>query len=123
MIDWVVCVHGTLHLQMIGTKYQTCMGLGQNIPKAASWTEVGLLCQQELAGLKGTRAAISLFLEAADVATPLIRAAFAAVADVLTFLLTRLIGRALGLIYYGIRQSLAPQGRQRIPQEPAGSLP
>ena len=43
-----------------------------------------------------------------DVATPLVRAAFLRASAFASWLLIALIGRGLGLIYRGIRQSLYP---------------
>ena len=48
----------------------------------------------------------SLFLELSDIAMPLIRAVISKVSDAISFFLVCLIGRSLGLIYTGIRQSL-----------------
>ncbi|RVW64264.1 hypothetical protein CK203_052256 [Vitis vinifera] len=48
----------------------------------------------------------SLFLELSDITMPLIRAIFTKVSDAVSFFLVCLIGRSLGLIYTGIRQSL-----------------
>ncbi|KAH7517527.1 hypothetical protein FEM48_Zijuj09G0074400 [Ziziphus jujuba var. spinosa] len=48
----------------------------------------------------------SLFLELSDISMPLIRAVVNKVSNALSFFLVTLIGRSLGLIYTGIRQSL-----------------
>lgn len=48
----------------------------------------------------------SLFLELSDIAMPLVRTVIAKVSDAISFFLVSLIGRSLGLIYTGIRQSL-----------------
>ncbi|KAA8543471.1 hypothetical protein F0562_021034 [Nyssa sinensis] len=61
---------------------------------------------KELRALTGWRYYFSLFLELADIAMPLIRTIFAKVSDAISFFLVFLIGRSLGLIYTGIRQSL-----------------
>lgn len=61
---------------------------------------------KELRALDGWRYYFSLFLELADITMPLIRTLFAKVSDAISFLLVSLIGRSLGLIYTGIRQSL-----------------
>ena len=52
----------------------------------------------------------SLLLEAADVVGPLLRRAGRRLGDALSFLLVQLIGRALGLVARGVRQSVAPGG-------------
>lgn len=48
----------------------------------------------------------SLFLELSDISMPLVRAVIDKVSKALSFFLVCLIGRSLGLIYTGIRQSL-----------------
>ncbi|KAH7576333.1 hypothetical protein JRO89_XS01G0037900 [Xanthoceras sorbifolium] len=49
---------------------------------------------------------ISLFLELSDISMPFIRAVFDKISDAISFFFVCLIGRSLGLIYTGIRQSL-----------------
>lgn len=61
---------------------------------------------KELRALTGWRYYFSLFLELSDITMPLIRAIFTKVSDAVSFFLVCLIGRSLGLIYTGIRQSL-----------------
>ncbi|CAA7390522.1 unnamed protein product [Spirodela intermedia] len=61
---------------------------------------------KELRALTGWRYYFSLFLELSDVAMPLFRVVFTKGREVVSFLLTCLVGRSLGLIYAGIRQSL-----------------
>ncbi|VFR00528.1 unnamed protein product [Cuscuta campestris] len=61
---------------------------------------------KELRSLSGWRYYFSLFLELSDIAMPLIRTVIAKVSDAISFFLVCLIGRSLGLIYTGIRQSL-----------------
>jgi hypothetical protein len=61
---------------------------------------------RELRALIGWRYYFSLFLELADITMPVIRTIFAKVSDAVSFFLVCLIGRSLGLIYTGIRQSL-----------------
>lgn len=61
---------------------------------------------KELRALTGWRYYFSLLLELADITMPLIRTVFAKVSDAISFFLVSLIGRSLGLIYTGIRQSL-----------------
>lgn len=48
----------------------------------------------------------SLFLELSDISMPFIRALFDKISNAISFFLVCLIGRSLGLIYTGIRQSL-----------------
>lgn len=48
----------------------------------------------------------SLFLELSDIGMPFIKAVINKVSDAISFFLVSLIGRSLGLIYTGIRQSL-----------------
>ncbi|PIA40176.1 hypothetical protein AQUCO_02500107v1 [Aquilegia coerulea] len=61
---------------------------------------------KELRSLNGWRYYYSLYLEFSDITMPLIRVTFAKVSSAISFLLVCLVGRSLGLIYSGIRQSL-----------------
>lgn len=61
---------------------------------------------KELRALTGWRYYFSLFLELSDITAPVIRTFFKKVSDAISFFLVCLIGRSLGLIYTGIRQSL-----------------
>lgn len=61
---------------------------------------------KELRALKGWRYYFSLFLELSDISMPIIRAVFDKISNAISFFLVCLIGRSLGLIYTGIRQSL-----------------
>ncbi|KAL8208410.1 hypothetical protein R6Q57_007822 [Mikania cordata] len=61
---------------------------------------------KELRGLMGWRYYFSLYLEMADIAMPIVRTLVAKISDAISFFLVCLIGRSLGLIYTGIRQSL-----------------
>ncbi|KAG2712026.1 hypothetical protein I3760_04G105400 [Carya illinoinensis] len=61
---------------------------------------------KELRALRGWRYYFSLLLELSDISMPLIRAVIDKVSDAISFFLVSLIGRSLGLIYTGIRQSL-----------------
>lgn len=61
---------------------------------------------KELRALTGWRYYFSLLLEFGDIALPVIRAFIAKVSEAISFFLVCLIGRSLGLIYTGIRQSL-----------------
>uniref|UniRef100_A0A5B7A9R6 Uncharacterized protein n=1 Tax=Davidia involucrata TaxID=16924 RepID=A0A5B7A9R6_DAVIN len=71
-----------------------------------SYISVPVKRTKELRALIGWRYYFSLFLELADIAMPLIRTIFAKVSDAISFFLVCLIGRSVGLIYTGIRQSL-----------------
>ncbi|XP_057437032.1 uncharacterized protein LOC130729332 [Lotus japonicus] len=61
---------------------------------------------KELRALTGWRYYFSLFLELSDITMPLIRAVVDKASEAISFFLVSLIGRSLGLIYTGIRQSL-----------------
>ncbi|XP_057985082.1 uncharacterized protein LOC110671825 isoform X2 [Hevea brasiliensis] len=61
---------------------------------------------KELRALTGWRYYFSLYLELSDISMPLIRAIINKVSNAISFFLVSLIGRSLGLIYSGIRQSL-----------------
>ena len=74
---------------------------------------------QELAALRGWRYAASLALEAGDVAGPLLSGLLARASAFASWLLVRLIGRSLGLVYRGVRQSLAPRRPPPPPVAPA----
>lgn len=69
---------------------------------------------QELEALMGWKYTVSFMLEAADMVLPIFRSCMARVSAAISWLLVKLIGRALGLIYRGVKQSLVPrQPRQR----------
>lgn len=61
---------------------------------------------KELRALTGWRYYFSLFLEFSDISMPIVRAVIEKVSNAISFFLVSLIGRSLGLIYTGIRQSL-----------------
>ena len=60
----------------------------------------------ELAQVKGVRLIVSMFLEFADVVVPVAQSALRSVKDFSSWLLVTLIGRSLGLVYRGIRESM-----------------
>ncbi|KAK6940543.1 hypothetical protein RJ641_030074 [Dillenia turbinata] len=60
----------------------------------------------ELRALTGWGYYFSLFLELSDIGMPIIKAVLANVSSAISFFLVSLIGRSLGLIFTGIRQSL-----------------
>ena len=72
---------------------------------------------QELEALRGWRSGVSFMLELGDVAAPLLRSLFARVSAAISWLLVTLIGRSLGLVFRGVRESLGRGGR------PAGQRP
>ncbi|KAI3801133.1 hypothetical protein L1987_29236 [Smallanthus sonchifolius] len=61
---------------------------------------------KELRALVGWRYYYSLYLEMTDITMPFVRTLVAKISDAVSFFLVCLIGRSLGLIYTGIRQSL-----------------
>lgn len=61
---------------------------------------------KELQALTGWRYYFSLFLEFSDIATPLVKTLFDKARNAVSFFLMCMIGRSLGLIFSGIRQSL-----------------
>ncbi|GMI66389.1 hypothetical protein like AT5G48830 [Hibiscus trionum] len=61
---------------------------------------------KELRALTGWRYYVSLFLEFSDICLPMVRVVIDKVSNAISFFLVCLIGRSLGLIYTGIRQSL-----------------
>ena len=63
---------------------------------------------QELEALKGWQQLLSLGMEAVDFAVPLLRRAGQQMGEAVSWLLVRFLGRALGLLFRGIRQSLVP---------------
>ena len=82
-----------------------------------------VLVMQELEAMTGWKYAVSFLLEAADVVLPIFRSCMARVSAAISWLLVKLIGRALGLIYRGVKQSLAPQRPQQRQQPRAESAP
>ena len=64
---------------------------------------------QELEALTGWKYSVSFMLEAADMILPIFRSCMARVSAAISWLLVKLIGRALGLIYRGVKQSLVPR--------------
>ncbi|XP_010482149.1 PREDICTED: uncharacterized protein LOC104760863 isoform X1 [Camelina sativa] len=61
---------------------------------------------KELKALSGWRYYFSLFLELSDIGMPIIRVVLDKVSSIISFFLVTLIGRSVGLIFTGIRQSL-----------------
>lgn len=61
---------------------------------------------KELRALTGWRYIYSLYLEVSDIVGPLLEIFVKKLGEAVSFLLVRLIGRSLGLIFEGIRQSV-----------------
>ncbi|XP_010547068.1 PREDICTED: uncharacterized protein LOC104818953 isoform X2 [Tarenaya hassleriana] len=61
---------------------------------------------KELKALSGWRYYFSLFLELSDISMPIIRIGLEKFSSIVSFFLVTLIGRSVGLIFTGIRQSL-----------------
>ncbi|XP_043805699.1 uncharacterized protein LOC110630227 isoform X4 [Manihot esculenta] len=81
------------------------------VPSSFNYIFIGQLSMpvkrtNELRALTGWRYYFSLCLEFLDISMPLIRAIIDKVSNAVSFFLVSLIGRSLGLIYSGIRQSL-----------------
>jgi len=67
---------------------------------------ISICRHSELDQVKGLRLVMSLFLEVADVVVPVARAALNNLQKFTSWLLVTLIGRSLGLVYRGIRESM-----------------
>lgn len=61
---------------------------------------------RELRALKGWKYYFSLILELSDIAVPMVKVVVSQVRNAISFFLVSLIGRSVGLVYTGIRQSL-----------------
>lgn len=68
---------------------------------------------QELSALRGARYATALVLEAADMAAPFLREFWRRASAGVVWLLVSIIGRAVGLIYLGIKKSTHASGTSR----------
>ncbi|KAL4571918.1 hypothetical protein LXL04_018685 [Taraxacum kok-saghyz] len=75
-------------------------------PAVITCVDVPVKRIKELRGLVGWRYYFSLYLELSDIAMPFVRTLATKISDAVSFFLVSLIGRSLGLIYTGIRQSL-----------------
>lgn len=83
----------------------------QAIPSALNCVQIKKMSltvkrTRELQALTGWRYYFSLFLEFSDVALPLLKAVVDKARSAVSFFLTYMIGRSLGLVFSGIRQSL-----------------
>lgn len=76
---------------------------------------------QELEALNGWKYTVSLLLEAGDIALPIFKSCMARVSAAISWLLVKLIGRALGLIYRGVKQSLVPQRPKQRKAKPSSA--
>lgn len=72
---------------------------------------------QELEKLQGLKYLYSLLLEALDVATPVLSAMLTRAGNAVSWLLVTLIGRSLGLVYRGVKQSLSGSPRKPSHQD------
>lgn len=69
--------------------------------------------RHELDSLKGWRLLVSIALEAADVGFPIIRAFVVRLSGIASIVLAQLIGRGLGLVFRGVRESLRRDEREK----------
>ncbi len=74
---------------------------------------------QELDDLKGWRGAVSFVLEFGDIAAPLLRSLFSRLGAAVSWLLVTLIGRSLGLVFRGVRESFAGRSGKQQAKESA----
>ena len=72
--------------------------------------KISVCRHSELARVTGARMLMSMFLEFADVIVPVARAALNNVKNFTSWLLVTLIGRSLGLVYRGIKESMNGTG-------------
>lgn len=73
----------------------------------------------ELAALSGWRATLSTCMELGDVLAPVAAGIVDRLSSFVSWLLVSLIGRGLGLIYRGVRQSMAGGGKGGAGQDDA----
>ena len=72
--------------------------------------KISVCRHSELAKVTGARQLMSMFLEFSDVVVPVARAALNNVKNFTSWLLVTLIGRSLGLVYRGIKESMNGSG-------------
>ncbi|KAG6426806.1 hypothetical protein SASPL_111040 [Salvia splendens] len=110
-----VALHQWLHQNMAAVasmyedRFDLCILESQLIESRGNETEnisLPVKRTKELRALVGWRYYFSLFLELADITMPIVKTIVAKVSDAISFFLVSLIGRSLGLIYSGIRNSL-----------------
>ncbi|EAZ93205.1 DUF3685 domain-containing protein [Crocosphaera chwakensis] len=90
------------------------------------FTEKGIDCtfvyyprQQELESLRGLRWAVTILLEIRDAIAPLLRSLVGTVGTTLVYILTQVIGRAIGLVGKGILQGIGNSLSERdYPSKP-----
>jgi hypothetical protein len=71
---------------------------------------ISICRHSELDRVKGLRLIVSVFLELADVIVPVSRAFLSRAQQFTSWLLVTLIGRSLGLVYRGIKESMGGGG-------------
>ena len=111
-----------------GSGPQLCHAVAAVSAKAESPILIKRGRLQELAGLRGVPFCVSLALEVVDFAAPLLQRLIGRAGDALSWLLVRLIGRSLGLVYRGVRESLSRPGgggraKRRPPPRPRYAAP
>lgn len=102
----------SLPFVMQGTAVARCL-TAQN---CCIWSHSCWLLLQELGSLTGLRYYYSTALEACDFLAPLLERLFSRIGDAVSWLLVRLIGRSLGLIYRGVKESLMPRQQPPVPR-------
>ena len=110
-LNWLVCSPFSVsnHARQVlhaGGRVECGTRIGESEPS--------LRRMQELDDLKGWRRAVSILLEFGDIATPLLRSLASRLGAAVSWLLVTLIGRSLGLVFRGVRESFGGRsGRQR----------
>ena len=84
--------------------------MGVNAAGNVVTRKISVCRHSELARVTGARMLMSMFLEFADVIVPVARAALNNVKNFTSWLLVTLIGRSLGLVYRGIKESMNGTG-------------
>ena len=84
--------------------------MGVNAAGNVVTRKISVCRHSELARVTGARMLMSMFLEFADVVVPVARAALNNVKNFTSWLLVTLIGRSLGLVYRGIKESMNGTG-------------
>lgn len=69
---------------------------------------ISICRHSELDQVRGARMLMSMFLEIADIVVPIAKSTLNNVKNFSSWLLVTLIGRSLGLVYRGIRESMNP---------------
>ena len=84
--------------------------MGVNAAGNVVTRKISVCRHSELARVTGARMLMSMFLEFSDVVVPVARAALNNVKNFTSWLLVTLIGRSLGLVYRGIKESMNGTG-------------